>query len=189
LIKRSACVLVFALLAMFGSVVSASAHGELEGADPEPNAQLKAPPPDVTMTFTEEPSSDSVIDVTDGCGNDVVQQSLVDGNDFVVRLATGQPGKWNASFRVISAEDGHLTKGQYSFTVAGKKDCSPDKGGDGNGNGDGNGDGPSPGTGGDGSNASDDLPDDGSDFPVVPVVIGAVVLVVVGVVIRRASAG
>ena len=186
MIRRSACVLAFALVAILGAGVAANAHGELEGADPEPNAQLKSAPPNVTMTFTEEPSNDSVLDVTDGCGNDVVQRTVVDGNDFVATVATGQPGKWEATFRVISAEDGHLTKGKYSFDVAGKKDCSPDKGkGDGNGNGDSH---STPGAGGDGSNASDEAPDDGSDFPIVPVVVAAVVLVVVGFVVRRASA-
>jgi copper resistance protein C len=177
------------LLAIVASVCAvglappAGAHGELEDAKPAPNSHLKAPPSDVTMTFSEEPSSDSVIRVSDGCKNDVVERLVVDGNDFVASLATGQPGKWQASFRVISAEDGHLTKGNYSFDVAGKKDCSKD--GDGNGNGKGDettDDGTPKATGPNGS-------DDGSDFPVVPVVIAAVVLVIVGIVVRRMSAG
>lgn len=178
--KRSACVLVLALVAVFGGVMPAHAHGELEKADPEPNAHLKSAPSDVTMTFTEAPSNDSVITVTDGCDSSVVKQSVVDGNDFVAHLFTGQPGKWHATFRVISAEDGHLTKGAYSFEVAGKKDCSAD--------------GPpgkkSPGdhSGGGGPDATENTPDGGGDFPVVPVVIAAIALIVVGVVVRRVSA-
>jgi methionine-rich copper-binding protein CopC len=187
--KRSTCLLVLAVLvgglALLGRAAPAGAHGELEGADPKPNAHLKSAPSDVTMTFTEEPSEDSVLTVSDGCGNDVVQRASVSGHDYVVEVATGQPGKWHAKFRVISAEDGHLTKGTYSFEVAGKKDCSPDKGGDGE---DGSLTTAGPGDGGP-TNASGNDVDEGSDFPVVPVVIGAVALIVVGVVIRRASAG
>jgi methionine-rich copper-binding protein CopC len=171
---------------LLGGAGTAGAHGELEAADPGPNEHLKAPPSELTMSFGEEPSGDSVIKVSDGCGNSLVQRATVTGNDFVAQLATGQPGQWDASFRVISAEDGHLTKGAYSFDVAGKKDCSPDKG-DGGGKG-GKGETAPPDDGTDGSGASDNTADEGGDFPVVPVVIGAVVLVVVGVVIRRASA-
>ena len=182
--KRSVSIAILVVLVGGLSLIAgpAHAHGELEGADPEPNAHLKSAPSNVTMTFTEEPSSDSVIKVLDGCKNSVVERSIVDGNDFVGQLATGQPGKWQATFRVISAEDGHLTKGTYSFEVAGTKDCSPDKG-----NKDGKDD-ATPGTGGDGSNASGNTPDGGGEFPIVPVVIAAVVLIVVGVIVRRVSA-
>lgn len=177
--KRSVSIAILAVLAGGLSLVAGPvrAHGELQGADPEPNAHLKSAPSNLTMTFTEAPSSDSVIKVLDGCRTPVVERNVVDGNDFVAQLATGQPGKWRATFRVISAEDGHLTKGTYSFQVAGKKDCSNHEGGDD----------ATPGAG-DGSDASGNTPDGGGDFPIVPVVVAAVALVVVGAIVRRVSA-
>lgn len=184
--SRSLSALLAACLAgglLLALAAPAGAHGELEAAKPGPNDHLKAPPSNLTMTFTEEPSNDSVIKVSDGCHSSVVERLVVDGNDFVAQLAKGQPGTWQASFRVISAEDGHLTKGNYTFEVAGEKDCS--KGGDGKGNGDGATDGPDDGPS---VAAPGDGDDDGGDFPVVPVVIAAVVLVGAGIVLRRASA-
>lgn len=167
--------LILGTAALVGLSPPTSAHSELEAASPKPNSHLKAAPSEVRMTFSETPSPDSVIKVTDGCGDTVVQDLSVDAGDLVASIAGGEPGKWHARFHAISAEDGHLTDGAYAFDVAGEKDCS--KGGDSNDNGSTDG----------GSNAAGG--DGGSSFPVVPVVIGAIVLVGVGLVVRRASAG
>ena len=166
------------MLLSFALAGAALAHGGLQASSPEDGARVAASPGKLTMTFSEVPAKDSVMKVSDGCKRDVVASTSVAGNDLVGTLGDGQPGKWRASYRVISAEDGHLTKGRLSFTVKGKKDCNPD--GDGGGGVD-----PTegPADAGDGPGAGE------SDFPVVPVAVGAAGLLIVGLVVRRVSAG
>jgi methionine-rich copper-binding protein CopC len=178
-LKRSALFLVAIAALWLLAPATASAHGGLEESDPAANARLKQPPGRVTMAFSELPSKDSVMKVVDGCKRDVVLNTAVAGSDLVSAVDDGEPGTWKASYRVISAEDGHLTKGSFTFTVAGKKDCSPDDGGK---------------DGGDATEAAPEPPagptgDDGGSVPVVPIALGATGLVVIGVVVRRVSGG
>jgi copper resistance protein C len=162
-----------------GIAGSAGAHGGLQQSSPAADARVKKPPGRVSMSFSEAPSKDSVMEVVDGCKRDVVAGTSVSGNALVGQLGAGQPGTWKASYRVISAEDGHLTKGKYSFVVAGKKDCTPGDGGKDGG----------------GETEAAPEPPDGSDedddqsVPVVPIAIGAAGLLVVGLVVRRVSGG
>jgi methionine-rich copper-binding protein CopC len=173
----SALLAAFLLLVVAGTAL---AHGGLEGSDPEEGARLDKPPRRVTMAFSEIPARDSVLKVIDGCKRNVVTGTSVVGSDLVGEVGDAQPGAWKASYRVISAEDGHLTRGTLSFTVKGKKDCNPDDDG-GKGK-------PSeePTDSGDGGTATPPG-DDGGSFPVVPVAVGAAGLVIVGLVVRRAS--
>jgi methionine-rich copper-binding protein CopC len=171
-----------AMLLLIVAAGTAFAHGGLQASSPEDGARVSRAPRRVSMTFSEAPSKDSVLEVVDGCRRDVVGAISVEGNDLVGAIGEAQPGKWKARYRVISAEDGHLTKGTLSFTVAGKKDCNP--------NGDGDNATEVPAGDGDESRGSATPPgDDGSSFPVVPVAVGAAGLVLVGLVVRRVSAG
>ena len=159
---------------------SAVAHGGLQASTPEDGARVNETPRRVTMTFSEAPARDSVVKVVDGCKRDVVVSSSPAGNDLVAAIGDAQPGRWKARYSVISAEDGHLTRGTLRFTVAGAKDCDPDDGGSGAPT--------DPDSDGDGGTG---LPpgDDRDGFPVVPVAVGAAGLVLVGLVVRRVSAG
>jgi methionine-rich copper-binding protein CopC len=169
---------VFLLLALAGP---AGAHGGLEVSDPEDGARLSGAPKSVSMTFTEMPSNDSVLKVVDGCRRDVIRRTSATDHTLLGKIGAAQPGKWKASYRVISAEDGHLTKGAIRFTVEGKKDCTPDDDGSGE---------PSEEPGDAGNDSAADPPgEEESDFPVVPVAVGAAGLLIVGVVVRRVSAG
>ena len=102
----------------------AFAHGDIERLRPEPE-QLKAKAPDhVMLTFTEAPTEDARVTVTDGCEREMTREKYVQGKTLHVFLNKGEPGKWNVSYNVISAVDGHKTNGQYSFSVKGEADCS-----------------------------------------------------------------
>ena len=102
----------------------AFAHGDIERVRPEPE-QVKAKAPDhVAITFTEAPTKDAKIAVTDGCGIEQTREKYVQGRTLHVFLKKGQPGDWTVSYSVISAVDGHKTNGKYSFSVKGKTDCS-----------------------------------------------------------------
>jgi hypothetical protein len=72
-------------------------------------------------------------------------------------------------WKSISADDGHVEHGNYAFTVSGKTDCSNDNG---------SGGGPAA-SGGDSG---------GSSFPIIPVVIGVLVLLGLALFVRSRTA-
>jgi methionine-rich copper-binding protein CopC len=151
---------------------TALAHGELKSGTPKEGAVLKKAPKHAYLNFSEAPSPDSVLKVIDGCGNNVVEKLERFDITLHAELGAGQPGTWEMSFDVISDEDGHETQGSYEFTVEGKKDCSKDTA-----------------SNGDGSASEStglDVVDD-SSFPVVPVAIGAMVLIGGAIAVRAKS--
>jgi methionine-rich copper-binding protein CopC len=163
-------------------------HGELESAIPEPDSTLGGPPNHLIINFTEPPTKDAEFKVTDGCGRNLINETAVQervGHIFLVK--GGEPGKWKVSYKVVSAADGHVSKGSYGLTIKGKKDCSApepseDGGGDAGGGAAGGGDG---GSGDQAAPTSDE--ESGSSFPVVPVAIGTVALLVLAFIARRAT--
>lgn len=157
----------------------ALAHGDIQGSDPEPKSTVKRAPRSVAITFTEAPTAQAVLKVADGCKRDVGQGVDVAGATATVRTATGQPGKWEVSYRVISSLDAHQTQGRYTFTVAGDKDCTPD--GEPTHSGE-NEDpaAPNPRAG------SEDEPE-GSGAPVIPIALGAAGLIAVALIVRRSG--
>jgi copper resistance protein C len=171
---------VLAAAALFVLLVSgpAGAHGELEKTQPAEGAVLKQPPGHVTITLTEAPAEGAVLRVVDGCKNNLVPEPLISERSLHSPLDDGQPGRWKVSYRVVSAEDGHLTKGSYTFQVKGNKDCSADE--------------PEADTGDEVGPASTPITaeDTGSDdggFPILPVGLGAAVVLVAAIAIRVTS--
>lgn len=157
----------------------AFAHGETQTSDPEDGAVLRRAPKKVTFTLSETPTADSELIVTDGCKRNVASNVTVDGNVLASTIGRAQPGWWTMRFRAVSAEDGHLTKDSVKFTVKGRKECNPDKGNGKKGNRPGRNQAAPRGDRGD---------KEGSDFPLVPVVLGTLGLIVVAVIVRRSAA-
>lgn len=164
------------VLAVSAGMAPAAAHGEIQGSDPAPRSTVRRAPRSVAITFTEAPTAQAVLRVTDGCRRDVGQGVDVSDATATVRVATGQPGRWQVSYRVISSLDGHETQGRYAFTVAGRRDCTPDDRST-----DDPGDEPT------GAAPGDDERPDGSGAPVIPIALGAVGLIAVAFVVRRAG--
>lgn len=171
--------LLAGMVLCLGAVAApAWAHGDIQATDPEPQTTVRRAPRSVAVTFTEAPTAQAVMKVTDGCNRDVAQGVDVADATATVRVATGQPGKWRVSYRVISSVDGHLTRGGYAFTVAGKKDCTPDEEPS-----DDPGDGPAQGAPG------DDEEPESSGAPIVPIALGAAALIGVALLVRRSGSG
>ena len=105
----------------------AFAHGDLDGTSPEDGSKVKEVPSEITITLTEAPTQGAEASAMDGCKRKVPAAVSVDGNDVVLTVEGGEPGKWKVKYRAVSSVDGHQTRGAISFTVAGKKDCSPDE--------------------------------------------------------------
>jgi methionine-rich copper-binding protein CopC len=166
---------LFLLLAAIALPTShAFAHGEIETSNPADHATLKKVPPEVSVTFSETPSDASKLVVKDGCGSEMGDPS-VEGKALVVSVGDAQPGTWSAKWDVISAEDGHRTKGAISFLVRGQPDCSVGE--------------PSPDETGDAGSPGEDAAGSSEGIPTVVIVGGAVGLglVVLALVIRRSN--
>jgi methionine-rich copper-binding protein CopC len=148
----------------------AQAHSELEKARPKAGSSLQSPPGHAYLDFSEAPSGDSVLEVFDGCGTNVVKKLEQFDITLHVLLRKGQPGDWRVKYDVISDKDGHESRGGYRFTVAGKKDCSHAAGRG-------------------GGTLAGDTSNGGSGFPWVPVAIGAIVLLGGTLVVRARTGG
>lgn len=108
---------------------TASAHGDIEATDPAADSTTNRVPRQITIDFTEAPSNGADIRVVDGCKREVAEQVRLqpDGSAKIAVDKDAEPGSFKVSYRIVSAEDGHPSKGSYAFTVSGKRDCSPDK--------------------------------------------------------------
>ena len=115
--------------------VAARAHSELESSRPADGARTNKPPDHIVLRFSEAPTDESVVKVSDRCTKDLVDDSFVAGNAFHVEIVGGTGGKYVVDYALISAEDGHPTKGKFSFTVKGPADCSAEEPDDTAGNG------------------------------------------------------
>lgn len=154
------------------------AHGDLEGTSPEDGSKVGSPPKEITVSLTEAPTRGAEARAIDGCKKRVPAAVSIDGNDIVMTLQGGEPGKWKVGYQAVSAVDGHRTRGDFSFTVGGKKDCSPDK----------------PEDPGDDVDAADDPgiienqdpPDEGISW-LIWVVLGTVVVAGIAFALRRAG--
>ncbi len=170
---------LFVAVALSLAPAAARAHGDLSATVPEKGSTLRKPIKHLAITFTQAPTTDAVIRVTDGCRRNVVDRVDLEDRVAHVYLRAPQPGKWSVSYRVVSSVDGHESHDRYALTVKGKADCSSEGGDAGDG---GNDSGPDA--------AGDEGPvteDDGSSFPVVPVALGTVAVLGLAFVVRRTS--
>lgn len=96
----------------------ASAHAAMVGSDPEDGATLDTAPASVSATFSEildGPSTE--IAVTDPEGEVIdAGDAEYDGDTFTQPMLYTTPGDYTVAFRVIS-EDGHRVDGSVTFTV------------------------------------------------------------------------
>lgn len=169
---RRLALLVGACLTVVVQATPALAHAERASSQPEEGAKVSAAPASLAITFTEPPTGDAVVEVTDGCKRDVVADVEVQNFEITTSLAEGQPGKWTVQTNVISGVDGHNTRDRWTFTVRGEPDCSasqtlaPDAGA-----------------------ADEDEGEDrgGSSLPLILIGVATLALVVVGLVVRGRS--
>jgi methionine-rich copper-binding protein CopC len=147
------------LIAVAGLPATAWAHAERASEEPKAGGKVDAAPEHLYVNLTEPPTSDIKMSVVDGCGRDVVELVEAQNRSIHAVLLAGQPGRWEVEYTVISGLDGHPTTDAYSFRVTGEADCS------------------------DATATEDPTPpssgetDGGSGLPIVPIAIGAVILI------------
>lgn len=121
---RKAGLVTVALAAVLLQAAPALAHAERSASTPKEGATVAAPPETLDITFTEPPTGDAVIEVSDGCGRDVLAGRDVQNFQITASLSEGQPGRWSVQTNVISGVDGHNTRDRWTFRVRGEADCS-----------------------------------------------------------------
>ncbi|WP_199034251.1 copper resistance CopC family protein [Glycomyces salinus] len=96
----------------------ASAHAAMVGSDPEDGATVETAPASVSATFSEildGPSTEIAVTGPDGEVIDAGDAEY-DGDTFSQPMLYTVPGEYTVAFRVIS-EDGHRVDGSVAFTV------------------------------------------------------------------------
>ncbi len=130
---RSSPALLLAALLLLAAVCAAAvpavaaAHAALESSDPAAGAELATSPDRVVLTFGETPDpSLSLIEIVDANGAPVPGASPVrpvpgDEAQLQVMLAQQLPrGVYTVNWLGVSAEDGHVESGAFTFGVGEK---------------------------------------------------------------------
>jgi copper transport protein len=101
----------------------AHAHANLQDVQPGQNVRLDEPPTEIRLCFTEpvEPAF-SRISLRDSTGAQVaVPEAFVDPSDAHALVVSPLPplgdGVYTVVWSVVSAADGHYTRGSYAFSV------------------------------------------------------------------------
>jgi len=113
---------VLAWLWLLGSGPAVAAHALLRDSEPADGASLDRAPRQVLLTFTERPEPQlSTVHVLDTAGRQVeaAKAAPVAGQplQLVVPLGDLPDGTYTVSWRVLSADDGHVTAGAFAFGV------------------------------------------------------------------------
>lgn len=120
--RRAVTVAVLAAAGMLLASPVAWAHAGLLSSNPAAGATVPTAPAQVVMAFTEQPDlSLSVVHVLNTAGANV-ESGPVRAGANPKQLVSPLPsnlanGSYTVSWRVVSAEDGHLTSGVFAFGV------------------------------------------------------------------------
>ena len=127
--SRLSATLFLHLVLACGSAVTAFAHASPTLYEPAASAVLDKTPQRVRIRFTEqiEPEASSIrifgpdgrrADANDG------KPDPGDARAFGIDVRDAGPGSYTVSWQVVSADDGHFTKGGFSFTVGRSTDVA-----------------------------------------------------------------
>ncbi len=100
------------------SPITAFAHAKLLGASPPAGAQLEVPPKVLTLRFDEKVQL-AVLKLSAG-GTDIPVQfdrSAEAAPEVSVALPGLAPGTYRVQWSALTADDGHVVKGTFSFVV------------------------------------------------------------------------
>ncbi len=115
-------ILILLLASLLEPASSAQAHADLLRTDPPADAHLEQPPAQISLVFSEavEPGQ-SLIAVYDSSGQRVDRSATrldpADPTHVTAGLPLLKDGIYTVSWKVISADDAHLTGGSFVFYV------------------------------------------------------------------------
>jgi copper resistance protein C len=95
------------------------AHAKLQSSAPADNAQLSEAPKTLTLKFSEAAQLAVLKLLRDGKEIPVpLDKGAKAGQTFTLTLPTLAPGKYTVQWSAMAADDGHVTKGSFSFSIA-----------------------------------------------------------------------
>jgi methionine-rich copper-binding protein CopC len=108
-------------LAVCGVVVAAPcmAHAKLQSSTPANNAKLTQAPKTLTLNFSEAAQLAVLKLVRDGKEIPVpLDKGAKAGQTFTLTLPALTPGNYTVQWSAMAADDGHVTKGSFTFSIA-----------------------------------------------------------------------
>jgi hypothetical protein len=107
--------------ALVGMILACPAfgHAKLRSSAPAADARLSAAPKSLTLTFNEEVRLAVLTLTVDGKNIPVtVDRGAPAASQVSVALPALAGGKYQVQWSALSVDDGHVSKGAFSFTVA-----------------------------------------------------------------------
>ena len=96
------------------------AHAKLQSSNPANNAQLTVAPKTLSLKFNEAAKL-AVLKIATG-GNDVpidIDKSAAASSSFELPLPALSAGQYTVQWTAVAADDGHVTKGSFVFSITG----------------------------------------------------------------------
>jgi methionine-rich copper-binding protein CopC len=94
------------------------AHAKLQSSSPAQDAHLTAAPKTLTLTFNEAAQL-AVLKLTSG-GKEIpipLDKTAKASPSFTIPLPALAPGNYTVQWTAVAADDGHVTKGSFAFSI------------------------------------------------------------------------
>lgn len=109
-------------LALSGALAAGPcwSHAKLQSSVPADSAQLAQAPKTLTLAFSEAAQLARLVLV--GGGKEIsipLDKTAKPSQSFTLPLPGLAPGKYSVQWTALAADDGHVTKGTFSFSIAG----------------------------------------------------------------------
>ena len=96
------------------------AHAKLQSSNPANNAQLTIAPKTLSLKFNEAAKLAVLQLATGGTGVPIViDKTAAASTSFDLPLPALSAGQYTVQWTAVAADDGHVTKGSFVFTVTG----------------------------------------------------------------------
>ena len=122
MLRQLLCIATGAGLMLAGPVF---AHAKLRSSDPAADAQLNIAPKSLTLTFNENVQLAVLTLVSAGKNIPVpLDRSAPASPKITVALPALAAGAYQVQWSALSADDGHITKGSFTFSIAGAAEAA-----------------------------------------------------------------
>jgi copper resistance protein C len=96
----------------------ANAHARLQSSQPADSAELTQAPKSLTLNFNEAAQLAVVKLIVDGKEISIpVDKTAKAAQSFTFSLPALTPGKYLVQWTAMAADDGHITKGSFAFSI------------------------------------------------------------------------
>jgi methionine-rich copper-binding protein CopC len=95
------------------------AHAHLQSSTPANNAQLTEPPKSLLLNFSEAAQVAVLKLVADGREIALpLDKAAKPSQTYTLTLPALAPGSYTVQWTAVAADDGHVTKGTFKFSIA-----------------------------------------------------------------------